>query len=92
MANSTRSPFLEKVRGAIRVRHYSIRTEQAYLGWIRQFILFHGKRHPAELGDREVSAFLTYLAQQRNVAAATQNQALNALVFMYRHVLEKPLG
>lgn len=90
MANS--SPFLEKVRGAIRVRHYSIRTEQAYLAWIRQFIVYHGKRHPADLGDREVSAFLTYLAQRRNVAAATQNQALNALVFMYRHVLDKPLG
>ena len=86
------SPFLEKVRGAIRVRHYSIRTEKAYLAWIRQFILFHGKRHPAELGDVEVSAFLTYLAERRNVAAATQNQALNALVFMYRHVLDRPLG
>ncbi len=76
----------------IRVRHYSIRTEQAYLSWIKQFIVYHGKRHPAELGDKEVGAFLTYLAQQRNVAAATQNQALNALVFLYRHVLEKPLG
>ena len=89
MVNPSPSPFLEKVRGAIRVRHYSIRTEQAYLAWIRQFILFHGKRHPAELGDREVSAFLTYLAQKRNVAAATQNQALNALVFLYKRVLEK---
>ena len=92
MSNSTPSPFLDQVRGAIRVRHYSIRTEQAYLAWIKQFIIFNGKRHPAELGDTEVSVFLTYLAQQRNVAAATQNQALNALVFMYRHVLDKPLG
>jgi integron integrase len=92
MANFTSSPFLDLVRGAIRVRHYSIRTEQAYIAWVKQFILFNGKRHPAEMGDREVSRFLTYLAQQHNVAAATQNQALNALVFMYRYVLEKPLG
>ena len=92
MTKITSSPFLDQVRGAIRVRHYSIRTEQAYISWIKQFILFNGKRHPAELGGEEVSVFLTYLAQQRNVAAATQNQALNALVFMYRYVLDKPLG
>lgn len=92
MSNSTASPFLEKVRGAIRVRHYSIRTEQAYIAWIKQFIVYFGKRHPIEMGDHEVSAFLTYLAQKRHVAAATQNQALNALVFMYRYVLDKPLG
>ncbi len=92
MSNSTSSPFLDQVRGAIRVRHYSIRTEQAYVSWIKQFILFHGKQHPAQLSETEVASFLTYLAQERHVAAATQNQALNALVFMYRHVLEKPLG
>ncbi len=92
MNKSSSSPFLDQVRGAIRVRHYSIRTEHAYISWIKQFIHFHGKRHPAELGDTEVCVFLTYLAQQRHVAAATQNQALNALVFMYRYVLEKPLG
>lgn len=87
-----RSPFLEKVRQAIRVRHYSIRTEQAYLEWTRRFILFHRKRHPQEMGEREVSAFLTHLAVDRNVAANTQNQALNALVFVYKVVLERPLG
>ena len=92
MANSNPSPFLDLVRGAIRVRHYSIRTEQAYISWIKQFIHFNKKRHPKDLGDVEVGLFLTYLAQQRNVAAATQNQALNALVFMYRHVLNMPLG
>jgi len=92
MTNSISSPFLDQVRGAIRVRHYSIRTEQAYLAWIKQFIMFNSKRHPAEMGDAEVSLFLTYLAQQRNVAGATQNQALNALVFMYRYVLKAPLG
>ncbi len=92
MTDSTSSPFLEKVRGAIRVRHYSIRTERSYIGWVKQFIVFNEKRHPAEMGDIEVSVFLTYLAQQRNVAASTQNQALNALVFMYRHVVGQPLG
>ncbi|BCO33177.1 integron integrase [Thiohalobacter sp. COW1] len=87
-----KSPFLNQVRDAIRTRHYSIRTEEAYLGWIRQFILFHGKRHPSELGETEVGEFLTYLAVGRNVAPSTQNQALNALVFVYRHVIGRPLG
>jgi integron integrase len=85
------SPFLEQIREAIRVRHYSIRTEQAYVDWARRFILFHGKRHPKDMGEKEVGAFLTYLAVEREVAPSTQNQALNALVFMYRHVLDKPL-
>jgi integron integrase len=88
---SGKSPFLERVRSAIRVRHYSIRTEQAYVDWVRRFILFNDKRHPETMGEREVGKFLTFLAVERNVAASTQNQALNALVFMYRHVLERPL-
>ncbi|MDZ7749606.1 MAG: integron integrase [Halofilum sp. (in: g-proteobacteria)] len=87
-----RSPFMDEVRAAIRVRHYSIRTEHAYLDWIRRFILFHGKRHPRDMGEPEVAAFLTHLAVERRVAPATQNQALNALVFLYRRVLERPLG
>jgi len=87
-----RSPFLDEVRSAIRVRHYSIRTEQAYLDWIRRFIVFHRKRHPRDMGEPEVAAFLTHLAVERQVAPATQNLALNALVFLYRHVLERPLG
>ena len=87
-----RSPFLEQVRNAIRVRHYSIRTEEAYLGWVKRFILFHGKRHPRDMGEAEVGAFLTHLAVQGRVAAATQNQALNALVFLYKAVLERPLA
>ncbi len=86
------SPFLDSVRNAIRVRHYSIRTEEAYLLWAKRFILFHGKRHPAEMGAPEVAAFLTHLAVDRQVAPATQNQALNALVFLYDKVLEQPLG
>lgn len=86
------SPFMESVRTAIRVRHYSIRTEEAYLMWVRRFILFHGKRHPAEMGAPEVGKFLSHLAVDRSVAPATQNQALNALVFLYDRVLERPLG
>jgi len=89
---SESSPFLRLVREAIRVRHYSIRTEEAYVQWIKRFILFHGKRHPSELGEAAVAAFLTQLAVVGDVAASTQNQALNALVFLYRHVLGRPLG
>ena len=88
----TDSPFLNEVTQAIRVRHYSIRTEKAYVGWIRRFILFHGKRHPATMGASEVGEFLTHLAVAGKVSASTQNQALNALVFMYKAVLDQPLG
>jgi len=87
-----RSPFIDSLRNAIRVRHYSIRTEQSYVGWVKQFIFFHGKRHPKELGEQEVGAFLTHLAVNKNVAASTQNQALNASVFLYKAVLDRPLG
>lgn len=84
-----RSPrLLDQVRNAIRVRHYSTRTERAYVEWIRKYILFHGKTHPAQLEARHVGAFLSYLAVERNVAASTQNQALCAIVFLYRNVLE----
>lgn len=89
--NTIRSPFLQEVVAALRVRHYSIRTEQAYLDWIKRFILFHGKRHPREMSEREVGKFLTHLAVERQVSPGTQNQARNALVFMYRNVLERPL-
>jgi hypothetical protein len=86
------SPFLNEVSKAIRVRHYSIRTEQAYVGWTRRFIVFHGKRHPRDMGAAEVGEFLSHLAVAGNVAASTQNQALNALVFLYKAVLDQPLG
>ena len=79
--------LMDKVREAIRVRHYSRRTEQAYVGWIRRFLQANGRRHPRELGAREVEAFLTRLASDRHVAAGTQNQALAALLFLYREVL-----
>jgi integron integrase len=80
--------LLDRVREVIRIKHYSIRTEQAYLHWIRRYILFHGKRHPQELGATEVSAFLSDLAIQGKVSASTQNQALNAILFLYREVLK----
>ena len=83
--------LLDRVRAAIRVRHYSIRTEQAYVGWIRRFIHFHDLRHPDEMGSVEVVAFLSDLAVRGHVAASTQNQALAALVFLYREVLGREL-
>lgn len=83
-----KSPLLEQVRSAIRVRHYSYRTEQTYIQWIKRFILFHNKRHPTAMGEREVTAFLTHLAVDKHVAAATQNQALSAILFLYQVVLQ----
>lgn len=80
------------MRAAIRVRHYSVRTERSYVGWIVRFIRFHDRRHPKDMGESEVAEFLTHLATQLSVAASTQNQALNALNFLYRAVLERPLG
>ena len=79
------------MRDALRVKHYSYRTEQSYLGWVRRFIVFHGKRHPREMGAAEVTAFLTHLAVNGSVSAATQNQALAAVLFLYREVLQVEL-
>jgi integrase len=79
--------LLDQVRDQIRVKHYSIRTETQYVQWLRRFILFHGKRHPRDMGAPEVEAFLTHLAVEGKVAASTQNQALAALLFLYREVL-----
>jgi len=84
--------LLGQVREVTRRFHYSIRTEKAYIDWIRRFILFHQKRHPSEMGAVEVEAFLSRLAIQGNVASSTQNQALNAIVFLYRRVLKRELG
>jgi len=86
-----RPRLLEAVRDAVRRRHYSYRTEETYVHWIRRFILFSGKRHPTGLGAPEVTAFLNHLAAERHVAAATQNQALAALLFLYKEVLALPL-
>src|SRR5262245_29822921 len=81
--------LLDQVRAQIRLRHFSQSTEAAYVQWIRRFILFHGKRHPLTMGGREVAAFLTHLATEVRVSASTQNQALNALVFLYEQVLHR---
>jgi len=84
--------LLDRLRNAIRARHYSPRTAEAYVFWTRKFVVFHGKRHPDTMGAAEVKAFLTYLAISRKVAASTQNQALGALLFLYRHVLGRDLS
>jgi len=86
---STKTPrLLDRVRDRCRTKHYSYRTEQSYTHWIRRFILFHGKRHPETMGAAEVESFLTDLAVTWNVAASTQNQALAAILFLYRQVLD----
>jgi integron integrase len=92
LPGAPRPRLLDQVRDAIRTRHYSYRTEQAYVGWIKRFIFFHHKRHPAEMGKPEIEPFLTALAVKRNVAASTQNQALAALLFLYKDVLELDPG
>lgn len=84
--------LLDQVRETIRVKHYSPKTEDAYVGWIRRYILFHGKRHPSEMGADQVAQFLSHLALKRHVAASTQNQAFHALLFLYRQVLHIELG
>ncbi len=81
--------LMEQVRAEIRARHYSRRTEAAYVHWIRRFIVFHGRRHPRSLGAPEISAFVTWLAVEQRVAASTQNQALSAVLFLYRHVMRQ---
>jgi site-specific recombinase XerD len=83
--------LLDRVRDSVRRRHYSRRTEEQYVHWIKRFIYFTGKRHPEKLGAEEVTAFLNHLASERRVAAATQNQALSALLFLYKEVLVQPL-
>jgi integron integrase len=84
--------LLPRLREVLRVRHCSHRTEQAYIGWTRQFVRFHGVRHPAEMGEKEVAQFVSHLARDRHVSSSTQNQALSALLFLYRRVLRRPLG
>ena len=79
--------LLDQVRDRIRLKHYSIRTEDTYVDWARRFILFHGKRHPRDLGAGEVESFLTHLAVNGRVSASTQNQAKSALLFLYKEVL-----
>lgn len=84
--------LLDQLRETLQTQHYSLRTEHAYADWAKRFILFHHKRHPREMGNAEVEAFLTHLAIDRKVAASTQNQALSALLFLYQHVLHQEIG
>ena len=91
-ADTPRAPrLLELVRAPIHFKHYSIRTEQAYVEWVRRYIRFHGNRHPSELGVSHLESFLTHLAAELSVAASTQNQAQSALLFLYRKVLGRDL-
>jgi len=90
-ASPTGKKLLDQVRDQLRLKHYSLRTEKTYVYWIKTYILFHGKRHPAEMGDEEIRQFLVHLATGEGVAASTQNQALSALLFLYRSVLQKEL-
>jgi integron integrase len=90
--NHKQPRLLDQVRAAIRLRHYSIRTEEAYIQWIRRYILFHNKRHPKDMGAPEINAFLSHLAIKDRVAASTQNQALCAILFLYKQVLDQDPG
>jgi hypothetical protein len=85
------SRLLRELRGSLRGLHYSARTETQYVHWVRRYVRFHGLRHPAELGEAEVTAFLSDLAERCRVSASTQNQALAALLFLYRRVLRQPM-
>ncbi len=88
----SRPKLLDQVRHTIRMRHYSRRTETTYVDWIRRFIIFHHKKHPSTMGAPEIAAFLSWLATGRRVSSSTQNQALSALLFLYRHVLHIEIG
>jgi integron integrase len=88
----TKPKLLDQVRQAIRMRHYSTKTEESYVHWIKRFICFHNKRHPAEMGEKEIAQYLSSLASELHVSASTQNQALNAILFLYREVLRKEIG
>ncbi len=84
--------MLDQMKNVMRIKHYSLKTEKSYVQWVRRYILFHNKQHPGEMGALDVQKFLSYLAVEQHVSASTQNQALNALVFLYKHVLKKELG
>ncbi|MBT7071902.1 MAG: site-specific integrase, partial [Anaerolineae bacterium] len=83
--------LLDQVRERLRLKHYSIRTEQAYVYWIRKYILFHNKQHPKDMGDQQIGDFLIHLAIEGKVASSTQNQALSALLFLYREILHQEI-
>jgi site-specific recombinase XerD len=84
--------LFDQVRQVIRIKHYSLRTKESYINWIKRFIFFHNKKHPREMGEKETGEFLTHLAKNAKVSASTQNQVLCAIVFLYKNVLKKALG
>ncbi|MBU0992742.1 MAG: integron integrase [Proteobacteria bacterium] len=84
--------LIDQVRTVIRTKHYKYSTEESYVSWIKRYILFHNKQHPSTLGEKDISQFISFLAVEKNVAASTQNQALNAIVFLYKHVLKLEVG
>ena len=84
--------LLDEVQNKIRLKHYSIRTEQSYVQWIKRVIIFHNKRHTRDMGEKEITEFLTHLAVREHVSSSTQNQALCAILFLYREVLQQDIG
>ncbi len=92
LSTTLKPKLLDQVRQAIRTRHYSDRTEKAYVHWIKRYIFFHNKRHPQEMAEAEIAGFLSSLATVGRVSASTQNQAFNALLFLYKEVLSKKIG
>src|ERR1051325_8491349 len=88
---TTKPRLLDEIRGVCRMRHFSLRTEQAYVQWIRRYILFHEKRHPREMGETEIRSFISHLAVKGGISASTQTVALSALLFLYRDVLKQEL-
>ena len=91
-AQNAKPKLMDQLKEALRARHYSRRTEKTYCSWVRRFIFFHNVRHPAEMAEPEINAFLTDLAVKQKVSASTQNQALSALLFLYRHVIGREVG
>ena len=87
----TKPRLIDQTRNVLRLFHYSIRTEETYIQWIKRYIFFHNKRHPKDMGEKEIRSFLTYLAVDKHVAASTQNQALSAILFLYKRVLDVEL-
>ena len=88
----SKTKLLDEVRNVIRLRHYSPRTEESYVNWIRKYVLYHNKKHPRDMGEKEIRDYLNYLSLTQNVSYSTQNQALNAIIFLYKNVIKKELG
>ncbi len=92
LSTKNKPKLLDQVRTVIRTKHYSRRTEEAYIYWIKKYIFFHNRGHPKEIGEKDINAFISYIANKENVSAATQNQALYSLIFLYKYVLKQEFG